>query len=171
MQAFSRKEQERLFLLRGKAQGGAELLAIETVLSRLAHCVEGEAGGRSQLAGLQSVGRREGIASIHGVVAEKSINGAVQGIGSRLAYDVDGSAAGRAQLAVVVGAVDLEFLHRVLAKVHQHGAGIAVELPSIHGDIVPTPVASVERESGLRGLANTKISSIHRSRIGDSRFQ
>src|SRR5205807_9536329 len=102
---------EGLVLLKGEAQRAAELIALQSVFGRSAL-----GGGGKRAARSQGLGDRKRIACIQGVVAEKAVQAAVQIVGAGFGNDVDGGAAGRAQFSRVVAAVDLEFLHRILAE-------------------------------------------------------
>src|ERR1700733_15507791 len=94
---------------------------------------------------------------IHCTIQEKSVDAAMHVVRTRFAHNVDGSACGRSQVGGIVAAVDLEFLHCVLADGRAHAAGIIAGLTAVHGNVVPSSIASVERKAALRCLFHAKI--------------
>src|SRR5215472_4251468 len=138
--------------LDGKPDGASELLAVEGVLDWLSLGREAE--------GLPWDERRtesEGIARIHGVVADENEQSAVYGVCSRLSNDVDRGAAGGPEFCRVVAAVDLELLHRILADVQTYSARVIVGLAAIHHHAVASSVTPVKRETALRRLLHSEI--------------
>ncbi len=78
-------------------------------------------------------------------------------VGAALAHDVDAGAAGAAQVSAVVCAVDLEFLHCVLAQREANAAGVVVGFTAVHGHAVAPAVAPVKGEAALRSLFHAEV--------------
>src|SRR5262249_5906461 len=154
-----------------EAEGAAELLPVERVLHRVAQRAEREASRSGKLSWLQRVAAGEGIGGVENVVPEEAIHAAMKVVGAGLAHDVDGSPAAGADLGGVVGAVDLELLHRILAQIHQHAARIAVELAAIHSDVVAPAVAAIHGQAALWRLPHAKVGAVDVAGIVDGWIQ
>ena len=76
----------------------------------------------------------------------------MQVVGARLRHNVDGGPARSSHVRAIIAAVDLEFLHRVLAQRQAHAPFIVVGLPSIHRHAVAPAVAAVEGKSAAAEL-------------------
>ena len=73
---------------------------------------------------MQCLAEGERILGVHGIVAEKTIERAMHIVGAGFGHYVDGRTGGCAQVGGVVAAIDLEFLHIVLAYRQAHAAAI-----------------------------------------------
>src|SRR5258708_34700442 len=111
--AFEREEHEGLVLDPGKAKCQTILLAAQSVLGRSRKAV----GQRriESLARLPRLAESERIPRIESIVAEETIEAAMDIVGPSLGNDIDRRAGRAAEISAVVAAVDLEFLHRILA--------------------------------------------------------
>ena len=82
---------------------------------------------------------------------------------------IDGCAGRRSEVRAVVAAIDLEFLHIVLADGQAHATTIARGFAPVHGYAISPAIAAVERKSALRRLLDSEILvSGQASRIGDA---
>jgi hypothetical protein len=78
-------------------------------------------------------------------------------VGAGLGHNIDRSAGGGTQIRSVIAAIDLEFLHIVLAYRQAHAAAIARGLAAIDGYAVSPAIAAVKRQPALRSLLDSEI--------------
>ena len=152
---FKGTVQERLVLGDGETDCAAKLLAREAVFYVLALNVWRRRIER--LPGRERLADGERIGCIQGIVTEIAKEAAMNIIASGFGDDVDGRAAGAAEVRSVIAAVDLEFLHGILAHVQADAASIVIYFAAVHGNAVAAAIASVERKSALRRLLNAVI--------------
>src|SRR5215472_12918618 len=116
----------------------------------------GYIGGRSKrierLSRRQSLSYGKGIGGIKRIIAEIAEEGAVRIIAAGFGDDVDRCTAGAAEVGSVITAVDLKFLHSVLAHVEAHAAGIIVDFAAVNGNAVAAAIAAIEGKTALGRL-------------------
>ena len=159
-----------LFFLDGEADCAAELLTIKRILDRLALCI-----GRGRIerhSRLQRLTKRKWVAGIHRIITEKAVETAMHVVGAGFRHNVDGCATGPTEFGGIVAAVDLEFLHRILAQGQAHAALIVIGFATVHGHAVSPAIASVKRRSALGRLLHTKILVVSQpGRVSRARHQ
>ncbi len=141
-QTFVGGKDKRFVPIDGKPQSSPELLASQRILEGRTCSGEAEIGERR--VGSQRRAKRKRIAGVQSIIAEEAEEPAVHGVGARLGHNVDGSATGPTQLGGVVAAVNLKFLHCILAQGQADTAGVIVGFAAVHGYAVTSSVAAIE---------------------------
>ncbi len=151
-QPFVCQVQKCFVFSNGEAHIAAKLLAIEGVLYRRALRGQGE-----RLSRYQRLRESKGVASIHGIVAEKAEESPVQIIGAGLGDDINCRAARTTQFRPIIASVDLELLHGILAQVQSDTARVVVGFPAVDRDAVPPAVAAIEGQTALWCLFDAEV--------------
>src|SRR5260370_8261192 len=83
-------------------------------------------GWIEDLTGLQCLSTGERVSGVHGIIAEISVEAAVQFIGAGFRDDVDRCATRSTEISRIIAAVDLKLLHRILAHRETHTPAIVI---------------------------------------------
>ena len=154
-QAFKANEEKCFIFPNRQTHRSTKLLASQRILNRRTERIR--IGRIEGLAGLQCLGEGKRILSVHGIVAEKTIETAVKVVSAGLGHNIDGSAGGPAEVRAVVAAIDLKFLHCVLAHGQAHAAAVSRGLSTVDRYAVAATVAAVERQAAGGRLLDSKI--------------
>src|SRR5260370_11182505 len=114
-------------------------------------------GWIEDLTGLQCLSTGERVSGVHGIIAEISVEAAVQLIGAGFRDDVDRCATRAPKVRCIIAAVDLKLLNRILAQRETHSARVIIGFSAVDGDAVASAVAAVKGQAALPGLLDSKI--------------
>src|SRR5229473_5464283 len=154
-QASEGEERKGFVFLDREAGRAPKLVAAQGILGRLALTVR--LSWIEDLTGLQRLSASKRVSGVHGIIAEISVEAAVQLIRAGFRDDVDRRATRSTEISRIIAPVNLKLLNRILAQRETHTARVIIRFSAVDGDAIASAVAAVKGQAALRCLLDSKI--------------